>query len=244
MKYSTATISNIGGRKTNEDYCDYKIQNDFTCWVLADGLGGYRGGEVAAKIAVESLMDTFAESPGVGNYYANKYIAAAQQAVLKAQDETPALFSMRTTLVLMLADKDKVIWGHVGDSRLYWFRDGHIIHRTRDHSVSQSLADAGYISPEQIRFHADRNRLLRSLGNQGEVRAAIEKSAKPIKAGDAFLLCTDGLWEYILEEEMEADLAQASNPVDWLKLMEIRIKERVIGNNDNYSAIGVMVLRD
>jgi serine/threonine protein phosphatase PrpC len=100
------------------------------------------------------------------------------------------------------------------------------------------LCKAGEITPAQIRFHEDRNRLLRSLGNSG-FNPTIRENSAPLEPQDAFLLCSDGFWEYVNEREMEADLATAPGPKDWLTSMEARLKARVKSEHDNYSAIAV-----
>ena len=147
---------------------------------------------------------------------------------------------MRTTLVALVGAPKGVLWAHLGDSRLYHFSGGDIIYQTRDHSVPQAMADAGNITVDEIRHHEDRNRLLRALGNEENLRPAVEKTVYPVDPGDAFLLCTDGFWEYVMETEMIADLVRSPDPETWLNLMAARIRERAKDGHDNYSAIAVI----
>jgi serine/threonine protein phosphatase PrpC len=133
------------------------------------------------------------------------------------------------------------MWAHCGDSRLYWFRDGRLRAQTRDHSVPGSLAAAGEIAPEQIRFHADRSRLRRSLGGKTEAQVTIGSIDHPIQSGDAYLLSSDGFWEWVTEPEMEADLTASAGADDWLQRMQFRLRERASADHDNYSAIAVLV---
>ena len=163
----------------------------------------------------------------------------AQDAIVKKQEEDHMLASMRTTIVLLVTDFQSAMWAHIGDSRLYHFRSGRIIFQTKDHSVPQAMADAGDITHESIRFHEDRNRLLRSLGKESDLRPVIQKAPVPLHKGDAFLLCTDGFWEYVTETEMEVDLVKSDKPEQWLQNMEKRIINRADDNNDNYSATAV-----
>jgi serine/threonine protein phosphatase PrpC len=181
------------------------------------------------------------------------HLNQAHRAVLERQSSEPELAGMRTTMVMLVASTEAAVWAHAGDSRLYWFRDGALREQTRDHSVPQRLADAGEICADQIRFHEDRNRLLRSLGGKGEAGAATPLTATGTmpgapQPGDAFLLASDGFWEWVIESEMQQDLADSSRPEQWLERMESRIRERANmnhemdhdGDHDNYSALAVM----
>ncbi|MBN8588036.1 MAG: serine/threonine-protein phosphatase [Rhodothermia bacterium] len=242
MKYLTASITNAGGRKVNQDFAQFAtVPPDGICWVVADGLGGHGGGEVAAETAVLKILETFAQTPQPTQETITMCILAAQEAILKKQETEDHLKRMRTTLVMMVGDRQKVQWAHIGDSRLYCFRAGGLLEFTLDHSVPQALVDAGSISPADIRTHEDRNRILRSLGNQNDLRPTIRPERFDVQSGDAFLMCTDGFWEYVHEIEMQADLAKSVSPEEWLRWMEDRILARVKGENDNYTATAVMV---
>ena len=143
--------------------------------------------------------------------------------------------TMKTTLVFLTLENEKARWMHVGDSRLYHFKDGKLISQTTDHSVSQMAVMMGEITTHQIRFHEDRNRVLRSLG--GENAKPELSSVTDISEGNhAFLLCSDGFWEYVYESEMEQTLCQAKDPDDWIASMEQILQGRITGNNDNYTA--------
>ncbi len=112
---------------------------------------------------------------------------------------------------MLLARGHQAVWGHVGDSRLYFFRQGRILEQTKDHSVPQMLLAAGEITADEIRNHPDRNRLLANLGDGKPNRFRVRKQIQ-IASGDAFLLCTEGFWEIVLEREMEAAFASATPP--------------------------------
>lgn len=243
MQFQTYTLTHKGGRTINQDACAFKVlPNEQACWVVADGLGGHGGGEVASALAVDNIMATFEQLQSATADALEPLLQSAQQAILHEQDQSMALKRMRTTLVLLLASNNQAQWLHVGDSRLYCFRMGKLIEQTKDHSVVQSLADAGSISNADIRHHEDRNRILRSLGNEGDLRPTVRSESFTLASGDAFLMCTDGFWEYVHEIEMQADYAKAHTPEEWLMLMEERILERVDDENDNYTAVGVFVM--
>jgi len=206
--------------------------------VLADGLGGHGGGAAAARLAVETILNTFRATPACDSETLARCLEAANAAVCERQRD-PHLTEMRTTAVVLVTGSATALWAHIGDSRLYYLSGGRIRFQTKDHSVPQAMSNAGDIEPSEIRFHEDRNRLLRSLGSNDNFRPAIQPEAQAIEPGDAFLLASDGFWEYVYETEMEVEFAKSSNPEDWLKRMERRLKERARGDHDNYSAIAV-----
>lgn len=238
--FTAAHISNRGGRGYNEDHTLSAVANDTACWVVADGLGGHGGGADASAIACEAAVRSFLADPSLSPDAVRAHIEAAHQAVLQQQVAQPALARMRTTIVMLIANATHAVWGHVGDSRLYHLRAGKIISQTNDHSVPQNLVDAGEITIFDIRHHEDRARLLRSLGEEQVARSTVVAQPIPLAQGDAFLLCTDGLWDYVYELEMELDFAKSSHPADWLAHMETRLQERVDGTNDNYTAVAVI----
>lgn len=242
MPFQTAPpLSHAGGRRTNQDCAGWRSEGGVTCWVLADGLGGHASGEVASEAAVEGALAAFASEPGTGEVALRRSIQRAQRVVRSLQEASPNLDSMRTTIVVLTADDDSARWAHVGDSRLYVFRGHQVVARTSDHSVPQALVEAGEISPADVRGHPDRNRLLRAIGGNEMPRATLSET-RPVAPGDAFLLCSDGFWELVEEEEMQQDLAAADSPEAWLAAMEIRLCARASGHHDNYSALATWAI--
>ncbi|MCP5050638.1 MAG: serine/threonine-protein phosphatase [bacterium] len=241
MQFPTAKISRAGGRESNQDVAGFVIleTQKAACWVLADGLGGHIGGETASKTAVNAILEAFRRDPQCSPQAIDGYLRAAQKEILRLQDQNPRLSRMRTTIVILVTDFQYVIWGHLGDSRLYRFVGGKVDFQTKDHSVPQALVASGDITPDRIRGHEDRNRLLRSLGQPGSFRPHIHEGKIPLTHGDVFLLCSDGFWEWVNEPEMEIDLSTAAGPGQWLEKMERRILERARGEFDNYTAIAV-----
>lgn len=237
--FETETLSQAGGRPCNEDCCGFLLQDTAGCWVLADGLGGRAGGEAASGIAVEAILSHFSQNPQCSPQALSGALEAANHKLHRRQAAEPQLAQMRTTAVVLLTDRAGALWAHVGDSRLYAFHQGALVAQTRDHSVPQSLSDAGRITPREIRFHPDRNRLLRALGNNGAADPSILSAPRPLALGDAFLLCTDGFWEYVTETEMEIDFACSSTPADWLDRMHFRLLQRAGEGHDNYTAVAI-----
>jgi serine/threonine protein phosphatase PrpC len=238
----TDMLTSAGGRSYNEDHCNFLLLPQAGCWVLCDGLGGHGGGANASQLAVDTILQSFRTSPEVSPKALESYLAAANQVIVDQQSSDPALVRMASTAVVLVSDFRQALWAHIGDSRLYHFRGGRAISQTKDHSVAQALADSGEIAPSQIRFHPDRSSLRRSLGKAEQTQPTVLSAALPLQAGDAFLLASDGFWEYVTETEMEIELSKAMTPADWLRTMERRLRTKANGDFDNYSAVAVLSL--
>jgi serine/threonine protein phosphatase PrpC len=238
-----ASLSSRGGRAENQDRCGDAATPGGRAFVVADGLGGHAGGAAAAAAAVEASLDAL-KGPGLlGRERLQHAFEAAQHAVQDAPRRDPAAEGCRTTAVVLEIARGRAVWGHLGDTRLYHFRGGAVAHQTLDHSMPQALVQTGAIRPEEIRRHPDRNRLLKSLGGEGEAAPTLLEEPIALAAGDAFLLCTDGFWEFVTEEDMLAALGGASGPAEWLERMENGLLHVATGSHDNYSATAVL-LRD
>lgn len=240
MRY--AILSKTGSRDHNEDCAGARLDGNRGCFVLADGLGGHGRGEVASQLAVDTALAAFQAKGNTGNAYMDTVFISAQEAIAQRQAADRSCMDMKTTLVVLYIDHDWIHWGHIGDSRLYYFEHGKIKQRTLDHSVPQMLATVGEIKEKQIRRHPDRNRLLRVLGVDMDLEDLSYTLAEPIARmpGQGFLLCSDGFWELIEEKKMEAAYRKAGTPEEWLRLMEILVLKHGKGTNmDNYTAIAV-----
>ncbi|MBK1646681.1 serine/threonine protein phosphatase [Thiocapsa imhoffii] len=237
--FISATLCKAGARANNEDAYGVREDDDGGVWVVADGLGGHGGGEVAARIAVETLLGALDPGAGLGSVDLMAVLTDAAGAIRARQRAEPALSGMRTTVVVLASDGEHALWAHLGDSRLYWFRAGRILVQTEDHSVPQALVRAGELAPEAVRFHEDRNRLLRTLGDEKPLRPGIPEAPLALVDGDACLLCSDGFWESVTEAEMEVSLAKAGDPGQWLTLMEKCLRGRTHPGQDNYTALAI-----
>ena len=232
-------LSNAGGRENNEDSVGMYQNEQEYCFVLADGLGGHGKGEVASRLAVEPCVNVFARE-GAGEEVLSQSFDQAQQAILKGQKEDYHAQDMKTTLVLLHVGEEGIWWGHIGDSRLYYFKNKKLAERTLDHSVPQMLVAAGQIKEKQIRNHPDRNRLLRVLGIDWDAPKYQIGEMTAREGSQAFLLCSDGFWELIDEKKMQHCLKKAKTPGQWLTLMEEIVNKNGQGKNmDNYSAVAV-----
>lgn len=235
-------LSKSGEREYNEDHTGVVKRGEAFCFVLADGLGGHGGGEEASRLVCEYILHDFEEHGEVSEEYLAKCFEESQRELLRRQESQNRIYEMKTTLVVLLADEHSVQWGHIGDSRLYYFKNKKFVKRTLDHSVPQMLVAAGEMKEKEIRHHADRNRLLRVMGTEWDSpRYKLEEAMK--RGGkEAFLLCTDGFWEWIEEKEMLSTLKRAQSPGKWLRLMEKELLKNGTGKGmDNYSAITVFL---
>jgi len=162
--------------------------------------------------------------------------------ILQLQESNPEVKGMRTTAVGCVVEGGKMTAFNCGDSRFYYFSNGSITQMSKDHSVSQMSVSIGEMSFDAIRDDPDRNKLLKVLGEATD-KADVGTVYPPIpcKSGDAFLLCSDGFWENVIEEEMEIDLSKSTSAKEWVEYMLVRLMLRYTGNNDNFTVIGGII---
>ncbi len=243
MKYnlSVSQYSHIGSRPVNEDSVSITRTDRGSCFVLCDGLGGHGMGDVASSTVCESFGEDFSSATEVSEFIEPAFLKA-QDRLLCKQAELHAKMKMKTTATVLVTDDKKAYIGHVGDSRLYIFRKNKVFFRTLDHSVPQMLVMSGEIKESDIRNHPDRNMLLRVMGV--EWSTPLYELHKPValRKCNAFLLCSDGFWELITEDEMCALLKESGDVTEWLDKMKAIVIERgAFKNSDNNTAIAVWV---
>ena len=238
-----SVISKVGGRERNEDACGYwaGALSPFACYVLADGAGGHGGGDVASRIVVQTVLDQYVRNPFADTEHVRNLLNGANDAVISFQRSDRSLADMRSTVVLLEIDSQRqcAIWGHVGDSRLYCFRQGRLVHRTKDHSLVQNMLDLGLLQESGPNSKLDRNVLTGSIGAIDSFSPDILDQPFPIEAGNAFLLCSDGFWSALGDSMIETTLQRADSPESWLNSMERCFSADIRPGFDNYSAIAV-----
>jgi serine/threonine protein phosphatase PrpC len=245
VRLSWAQASEIGMRAANQDAIGAARNGELACFVIADGTGGHHGGEVASRIAADAVLGAFCDAPAFGAAALLSYAARATSSVAQAKRADAQLAGMSTTVAALLIDQQaaRAVWAHLGDTRIYLFRGGRVHAATVDHSLAQQLIDAGYASAGQLRVHPQRNILLAAVGAEGESAVAASDEFM-LEAGDALLACSDGLWEWVLEEEMEQALSRTARSEDWLAAMCARADAAVSAAGkarDNYSAYAIRV---
>jgi len=241
MQLEISALSRPGGREPNEDSLGFWSEGGVCLCVVSDGAGGHGGGDVASKLAVHTILGHFRESPDCTVQAIETALREANDAIIARQRAGAVVANMRATAVVLAIDagRPSATWGHLGDSRLYLFRHGRVLVQTRDHSVVQRMVDAGYLQMDQLRGAQERSRLFAALGHEENYEPALGEAAFPIERGDAFMLCTDGFWEYVDEREMEQALAAVTSAEAWLQRMESQVVARGGKGQDNYSALAV-----
>jgi protein phosphatase len=240
-------------RSHNEDSIAADAANGLV--VLADGMGGYNAGEVASGMATTVIITEMQQMLAKAQPYeldpkTNKPIATrlvhdqvlkANTSIYQAAQSQPQYAGMGTTLVVCLFYDNRVLVAHLGDSRLYLAREGEFKQVTRDHSLLQEQIDSGLISPEQAKHAQHKNLVTRALGIDPSVEPEIHEY--PVKPGDIFLLCSDGLCDMVEDEDigMAVQTLGGNLPLAAQQLVQMANDN---GGRDNVSVILVRVLRE
>jgi len=226
MRYIAAAKTDVGRkRQGNEDrFC---LAPELGLYVVADGMGGHAAGEVASRLAVETIREW------VGKYMSGGDTAIVGPAAVSGSPEASVLVSsirlanrvifdsatdrreytgMGTTVVAVLARGDRVVLAHVGDSRIYRIRGGRILQVSRDHSFVQQQMDYGVISAAEAQQSQYRHMITRALGLKDSVE--VDLSEQPAREGDILLLCSDGLSDLLDDDEILADVQEHAADLD------------------------------
>ncbi len=227
-----------GDRRENEDSAwAEQTAPDAAFAVVADGLGGHGGGRAASQTAVQALLACRAGAHLPVQEEIARWLDQANREIL-AKRSGPN--HMKTTAVFLAVRGDRAVWAHIGDSRLYHFAGGELVHFTLDHSMCQLAVKLGEIDRDQIPDHPDRSRLLRVLG-ESEISPEFHEPVQLKPGRHAFLLCTDGLWERLAEAEIGLDLQKSDTPGQWLDYLRRRAEKRKWTDVDNNTAVAVFV---
>ena len=216
-----AQITTVGDRRSNQDALGNVQQDGLACFVLSDGVGGQGGGEIAADIAVRSILERFVQESSFSPRALRSYVDYAIAQVTQRRSEELHLQNMSTTVAVLLIDRINrcALWAHLGDTRIYLFRGNKIKRITKDHSLVQQFVDAGYCTPDEVRTHPQRNALYAAIGQEGGTEPEVTHEMVGIQDGDAFLICSDGLWESLTDTQMEQALAASDSAEQWLSDM-------------------------
>ena len=231
-------------RDHNEDFLDafsppdpVQRRQKGVLFVVADGMGGHQAGDVASKSAVEMISHEYYADPDVDIRRSLKLaIKKANEYIYQEAQRTPSQAGMGTTVVTAVVRGRELYLANVGDSRAYMMRQGKVTQATRDHSFVAEQVRAGVLTAEEARTHPQRNVITRALGSRPEVK--VDTYSGELLPGDALLLCTDGLSEYVREPDMLATMSQYP-PAEAVPRLIAMASER--GGSDNISALIVQV---
>ena len=200
--------SRIGGRKENQDSAGIKDTQLGYLVVVCDGMGGMQGGSTASQLAVKTILETVSSADKQSNPSMTliKAIRNANMAIIQEGQNNPELQGMGTTVTALLITPQSVITAHVGDSRIYQLRNGKKVFRTFDDSMVFEMVKKKVISEEQARLSAQSNVILKALGINPDIE--VTTAERPYIKGDIFILCTDGFWGAMPEEDFIRHLSE------------------------------------
>lgn len=225
-----------GQRPTNEDRCASRVPDAAllsrkgALYALADGLGGYEGGELASEAAIRTLVEQYyspLSHPRIEPSL-QRAVQAANLAVFDLAESEARYRSMATTLDALVLTSSSAYLAHVGDGRVYRMRDGRVRRMTEDHSEVAQLVRMRLVAADRLRDHPRRNVLTRTVGSALIVRPDFARD--PISPGDRFLMCSDGLWGALDEREIEEVMREESPERTAATLVELALTH---GADDN-----------
>ncbi len=248
VRLSWAEVNDIGMRTENQDSVGIARSGAMSCFVVADGTGGHLGGALASRLVVDALLEAFCKAPACDTGFLLACVEAASSSVAHARVADPALGEMSSTMAALVVDATaaQAVWAHLGDSRVYLFRANRLHSVTIDHSLARQLINSGFgkNGPVDVRDHPQRHVLLAAIGAENETPAGTSNGAVTLQAGDALLLCSDGLWEWIAEAQMETALSITTRVDDWLSGMCALAAKAATASatlRDNFSACAIRV---
>ncbi len=243
MKFKVAQHTDVGARKVNQDRCGWAIRNNALLLVLCDGLGGYEDGDKAAQIFTQTVIESFEnfkpelisdphKFTTLATIHGHRMINKMAKEVGYSEESHP-----RTTSVVCVIQNGYAYWGHVGDSRLYLFRNGAPFLRTDDHTATEQLRKDGYISEDDMRLNEHQGPLLRCVG--GKLRPVVSLSAEILlQPDDHILLCSDGMWRAHSTQEMASTVCNGNLEDQNVNLVTESV--RIMGkHSDNVTSIAV-----
>ena len=253
-KIEIAARSDTGLKRSHNEDCVGQLPADGVV-VLADGMGGYKAGEVASAIAVNTLLDSLStissglggrKSAGNGEVFStlqNNFTSAVikcNEVIHQTAESQPQYRGMGTTVVGSLFYDNKVVYSHVGDSRLYRYRGNVLQQLTVDHTLLQELIDRGLYSQEEARQSLNKNLVTRALGVEPEVEPSTSQA--DVEPGDIYLFCSDGLHDMITDTEIGLTLYDHADNIEDAA-DELIANANRSGGADNVSVILAKVLK-
>jgi protein phosphatase len=243
MQLTHAANTHVGMvRSGNEDAMHAEADAARGLYMVADGMGGHAAGEVASAMAIELIAESVRRAtavavPALGPVLTDA-VRDANRTIYQRTIAEPDKQGMGTTATTLVVGGGRWIIGHVGDSRCYLLRDGTLTQVTRDHSYVQEQVDAGYLTPEQAKYHPFSNVITRCIGVAQEVVPDVLEGE--LRAGDVFLLASDGLTGMVDDPVLHRILSQRPSPGPMVDAL-IREANRA-GGVDNITAVVVRII--
>jgi len=245
-----ASLSDVGLlRANNEDsylYWEPESEQEFLrkgrLAVVADGMGGYEGGQEASRLAVETVRYIYDEQFGSGPQHTLVAgLQTAHQTIQRYGEEHPQFMGMGTTCTAVAMAGRQLFFAHIGDSRLYLSRGTTLSRLTRDHSYVGRLVETGIVRSEDAESHPQRHILTAALGSGREIFPDVPEQPILLQEGDQLVLCTDGLWSVVREQEISRAV-QSNSPTEACQALVHRALE--LGGPDNVTVIIIRVSAD
>ena len=241
MKFDVWAKTDVGlKRDINQD--TILVDPELNLFIVADGMGGHKGGEVASALAVETVQEVIrTRLQGKGRINPKETILEAYRDAStriheKSTNENPELMGMGTTMVLLFGHGNKLYIGNVGDSRAYLYRNPYLWQLTEDHSLINEQVKAGVISEEDAPHVIGRNVITRSVGYERDV--IVDVLVRDFQPGECYLLCSDGL-SSLVEDQKVAEICRTSEPNE--VVVRCIDKAKAAGGDDNVSVVLVRV---
>ena len=241
--------SEIGhARENNEDKFDFYEPDEEpllaargSVYLVCDGMGGHNAGQIASELAAKQFLHAYYHLGGTAQEAARHAILQAHHYIAEMASKIPSRYGMGTTLTALILKQDEGILAHVGDSRCYRLREGVFEQLSRDHTLVARLVEQGIITPEQARYHPQRNVIRQAVG-VADPSEPLEPDIEtfPLQAGDLYLLCSDGLTDMVDDAEIEAILRdEPPTRAAW------RLVDRALANGgrDNITVVLVQILQ-
>lgn len=240
---TTGSLSDTGNRKDkNEDFFSFHVPEDGSMpkkgilLVLADGMGGRAGGEIASRVTVETIIDEYYKdnSSDIPESL-NNAVLKANEAVISKGDSDRSIQGMGATVIAAVIKKDKLYHAHVGDSRIYLIKENEIVQLTEDHSIVAGLVKAGYITEEQAPTYPGGNIITKAIGLKPELDVDFNEKEVKIKPGQFVMLCCDGLHKDVPKDEILEVFGELKEPQE---ICEKLVKKALdAGGDDNITVL-------
>jgi len=228
-------LTSAGDREINQDCMAHRVCADYAVFVVADGLGGHHAGEKASQFFCRGLIQLAQQFQSAiqsqPQRATNEWILASIGIMRELFADDPAADDAHTTCAILYLDDERVVTAHCGDSRIYRLNAQQLVWRTKDHSATQQLLDDGKLSEWEMGIHPEQNKLTRSINLSTSPLVDVQVFPA-MQNGETFILCSDGFWESVKEQEL-LQLSQPHSGKEELKKMAKMAILRAQGRSDN-----------